>query len=103
MLAKIYQPARNAMTSGQAKTTPWVLEFSPEEARAIDPLMGWTSSGDMNSQVRLMFDTKEAAVEYATSNALPYTVFEPQKRKPNVRQGGYGDNFATNRRTVWTH
>ena len=103
MLAKIYQPARNAMTSGQAKTKTWVLEFSPEEARQIDPLMGWTSSGDMNSQVRLMFETKEAAVDYATSEGIPYTVFEPQMRKQNVRSGGYGDNFATNRRTVWTH
>ncbi|MCO4824500.1 MAG: ETC complex I subunit [Amylibacter sp.] len=103
MLAKIYQPARNAMTSGQAKTKTWMLEFNPEEARKIDPLMGWTSSGDMNSQVRLMFESKEAAVDYATSAGIPYTVFEPQKRKPNVRSGGYADNFSTNRRTVWTH
>jgi hypothetical protein len=103
MLARIYQPARNAMTSGQAKTKTWVLEFSPEEARSIDPLMGWTSSGDMNSQIRLMFESKEAAVDYAASNSIPYTVSDPQNRKQNVRAGGYGDNFATNRRTVWTH
>jgi len=103
MFAKIYQPARNAMTSGQAKTKSWVLEFTPEEARQIDPLMGWTSSGDMNSQLRLMFESKEAAIDYAKSEGLAYTVAEPQKRKQNVREGGYGDNFATNRRTVWTH
>lgn len=103
MLAKIYQPARNAMTSGQAKSKTWMLEFNPEEARKIDPLMGWTSSGDMNSQVRLMFESKVAAVDYATSAGIAYTVFEPQKRKQNVRSGGYADNFSTNRRTVWTH
>lgn len=103
MLAKIYQPARNAMTSGQAKSKTWMLEFNPEEARKIDPLMGWTSSGDMNSQVRLMFESKEAAVDYATSAGIPYTVFEPQTRKQNVRSGGYADNFSTNRRTIWTH
>ena len=103
MLARIYQPARNAMTSGQAKTKTWVLEFSPEERRSIDPLMGWTSSGDINSQVRLMFESKDAAVDYATSNGIAYVVREPQKRKPKIRSGGYGDNFATNRRTVWTH
>jgi NADH dehydrogenase len=57
----------------------------------------------MNSQVRLTFETKDAAVDYATSKGIPFTVFEPQKRKQNVRSGGYGDNFATNRRTVWTH
>jgi NADH dehydrogenase len=103
MLAKIYQPARNAMTSGQAKTKTWVLEFSQAEARQIDPLMGWTSSGDMNSQVRLTFETKVAAIDYAVSKGIAYTVSEAQKRKQNVRSGGYGDNFATNRRTVWTH
>ena len=42
MRARIYQPARNAMTSGQARTKKWVLEFAPEGAREIDPLMGWT-------------------------------------------------------------
>lgn len=103
MLARIYQPARNAMTSGQAKTKTWVLEFSPEEARGIDPLMGWTSSGDMNSQIRLLFESKDAAVDYASSNGIPFTVSDPHKRKQNLRSGGYGDNFATNRRAVWTH
>lgn len=103
MLAKIYQPARNAMTSGQAKTKNWVLEFSPAEARKVDPLMGWTSSSDMNSQIRLMFETKDAAIDYATSNGLTYVVHEPQKRKQNVRPNGYSENFATNRRVVWTH
>ncbi|MBR9864999.1 MAG: ETC complex I subunit [Rhodobacteraceae bacterium] len=103
MLARIYQPARNAMTSGQAKTKNWVLEFSPQEPRQIDPLMGWTGSGDMNSQIRLMFDSKDAAVDYASSNGIPYTIVDPKNRKQNVRSGGYGDNFATNRRAVWTH
>lgn len=103
MLAKIYQPARNAMTSGQAKTKTWVLEFNPEEAREIDPLMGWTSSGDMNSQIRLMFESKDAAIDYAATSGIAYVVNEPHKRKQNVRPGGYSDNFATNRRVVWTH
>lgn len=103
MLARIYQPARNAMQSGQAKTKTWILEFAPTEARKVDPLMGWTSSGDMNSQVKLSFESKEAAIEYATGKGIAYTVSEPQKRKPNVRNGGYGENFATNRRSVWTH
>ena len=103
MLARIYQPARNAMQSGQAKTKTWILEFAPETAREVDPLMGWTSSGDMNAQVKLNFDCKGAAIAYATGKGIAYTVTEPQKRKTNVRAGGYGDNFATNRRGVWTH
>lgn len=103
MLARIYQPARNAMQSGTAKSRKWVLEFAPEAARCLDPLMGWTSSSDMDSQVRLKFDTKEAAIEYAGQHGIDAQVFEPHKRKPVVRPGGYGENFATDRRCVWTH
>ena len=103
MLARIYQPARNAMQSGQAKTKTWILEFAPSEAREVDPLMGWTGSGDMNAQVMLSFDSKDAAIDYATGKGIAYTVAEPHKRKTNVRAGGYGENFATNRRGVWTH
>ncbi|KPP87412.1 MAG: ETC complex I subunit conserved region [Rhodobacteraceae bacterium HLUCCO07] len=103
MPARIYQPSRNAMTSGTAKTKHWVLEFAPAEARDIDPLMGWTSSGDTQSQVRMKFPTKEAALAYAESKGIDAVVLRPHKRKPNIRPGGYGDNFATSRRQVWTH
>lgn len=103
MIARIYQPARNAMQSGVGKTRQWVLEFAPESARSIDPLMGWTSSSDMDSQVRLKFDSKEAAIEYAQHHGIDAQVSEPHKRKPVIRQGGYGENFATNRRGSWTH
>lgn len=103
MRARIYQPARNAMQSGQAKTKNWVLEFAPDSAREIDPLMGWTGSSDMQSQVRMTFDSQEAAETYASGLGLEYVVCKPHKRKPVIRAGGYGENFATNRRTVWTH
>ncbi len=103
MRARIYQPAKTAMSSGSAKTKHWVLEFAPAEARSVDPLMGWTSSSDTQSQVKLKFDSKEAAVEYATDKGLDYIVQEPKKRKANIRSGGYGENFATNRRGAWTH
>jgi hypothetical protein len=62
MFARIYQPAKTAMSSGTAKAKLWVLEFAHSEARRIDPLMGWTSSDDTQTQVRLQFDTKDAAV-----------------------------------------
>ena len=103
MRARIYQPAKTATQSGSAKTKGWVLEFAPAEKREIDPLMGWTSSGDMDSQVRLRFDTKEAALAYAREHGIDATVMEPHKRKPNVRPRGYGENFATDRRGSWTH
>ena len=103
MRARIYQPARTAMSSGSAKTRTWVLEFVPETAREVDPLMGWTSSSDMHSQVRLTFPTKEAAVDYAEAKGIDAVVHDPKKRGANVRAGGYGENFATGRRGAWTH
>ena len=103
MRARIYRPAKNAMTSGMAKTRKWVLDFVPSSAREVDPLMGWTSSSDTQSQVRLRFDTKEAALDYAEDHGLEVQVIEPKTRKPNIRKGGYGENFATNRRGAWTH
>lgn len=103
MRARIFKPAKSAMSSGQAKTREWVLEYAPAEARSIDPLMGWTSSSDMNSQVRLRFDSCEAAQDYAKGHGIEAVVTKPKTRKPNVRPGGYGDNFATNRRGAWTH
>ncbi len=103
MRAKIFQPARTAMSSGTAKTNGWILEFDKTAARKIDPLMGWTSSSDTRTQIRLSFDTLDEAKEYAERNGVVVTIMQPKKRAQNIRQGGYGENFATNRRGVWTH
>jgi NADH dehydrogenase len=103
MPARIYQPARTAMSSGTAKTKNWVLEFASDQAREVDPLMGWTSSSDTQAQVRLTFASKEAALDYAKDKGIEAIVSEPKTRKPNIRPGGYGDNFATGRRGAWTH
>ncbi len=64
MTARIYKPAKTAMQSGNAKTKEWVLDFEPEQPREIEPLMGWTSSGDMRPQVQLRFDSAEEAIAY---------------------------------------
>ena len=103
MRARIYQPAKTAMSSGTAKTRVWVLEYAPDSAREVDPLMGWTSSNDMQSQVTLQFESKDAALEYAKDHNITADVIEPKKRKVNIRQRGYGENFATDRRAPWTH
>ena len=103
MRARIYQPAKTALSSGTARTRGWVLDFIPATARTVDPLMGWTSSDDTQAQVRLRFDTREQAEDYARENGIDAVVQDPNKRKANIRPGGYGDNFATNRRGVWTH
>ena len=100
MTARIYLPARNAMQAGQARDK-WILEFEPESPRQADPLMGWTSSSDMRSQVRLRFDSKEEAVAYATRSGLLYRVEEP---KPATRKlASYPDNFRPGRPTPWSH
>jgi len=101
MTARIYKPSKTAMQSGTAKTKEWVLDYEPEEPREIDPLMGWTSSGDMRQQVRLHFDTSEEAVAYCERLGIPYQVSED---KPLVRHViSYSDNFSYKRRDPWTH
>ena len=103
MRARIYQPARTAMQSGTAKTHQWVLEFAPASEREVDPLMGWTSSSDTQSQVRLKFETREAAEAYAAEKGLEFDLVTPKPRKANIRARGYGENFATDRKGAWTH
>jgi hypothetical protein len=101
MIARIYQPAKTAMQSGQANTQDWALDFVPEEPRQVEPLMGWTSSGDMRQQVRLRFGTKDEAIAYCERHGIAYQVFET-KTGPR-RAMSYSDNFAFNRRGAWTH
>jgi hypothetical protein len=101
MVARIYRPAKTAMQSGRANVKEWHLEFDPEMPRAIDPLMGWTSSSDMLSQIRLTFDTKEQAIAYAEKHGIAYAVFEPHQRKPKPKS--YSDNFRADRKQPWTH
>ena len=101
MTARIYQPAKTAMQSGQANTRAWVLDFEPEEPRQVEPLMGWTSSGDMRQQLRLRFASKEEAVAYCERHGLAYQVFDAEP--PKRRVISYSDNFAFNRRDAWTH
>ena len=101
MVARIYKPAKNAMQSGTAKTKEWVLDYEPEQPREVEPLMGWTSSGDMRQQLHLRFESAEEAVAYCERHGIPYQVFGAKK---TARHGlSYADNFAFNRREAWTH
>jgi hypothetical protein len=101
MIARIYKPAKTAMQSGTANTREWVLDYEPEQPRAVEPLMGWTSSGDMKQQLRLRFDTREEAIAYCEREGIPYQVFEA--RDGARRRMAYADNFAFHRRDAWTH
>lgn len=99
--ARIYKPARTAMQSGTARTREWVVVFEATEPKAVEPLMGWTSSGDTRQQVRLCFATKEEAVAYCEQHGIAYQVSEPKPAKRRVI--AYADNFAFSRRIPWTH
>ena len=101
MSARIYSPAKTAMQSGKTKTGTWVLEFEPAAPRSIEPLMGYTSSSDMKSQIRLTFESLENAKAYAEKNGIAYTVHQPHQ--PRRRKMAYSDNFAHNRVLPWTH
>jgi hypothetical protein len=101
MTARIYRPSKTAMQSGQANSRAWVLDFEPEQARQVEPLMGWTSSGDMRQQVRLQFNRKEEAVAYCERHGIAYQLSEP--KPPARRTIAYADNFAFRRRDAWTH
>ena len=91
MKARIYQPAKNAMQSGRAKTAMWVLEYEPETPRVPEPLMDSTSAGDTLGQVTLKFETCAAAEAFARKEGLAYSVSAPHERVVVPRN--YVDNY----------
>ena len=88
--AKIYKPTMTVMQSGKRNTKKWVLEFDTLDT-GINPLMGWETSKDTMSEVRLEFSNKDQAINYAKKNNIDYYVIEPQRRK--IIKKSYSDNF----------
>jgi ETC complex I subunit conserved region len=95
MKARIYKPAKTAMQSGRAKTQRWVLEFEPADRKTIEPLMGWTSSGDTPQQLRLEFDTEADAIAYCRRQGLEHEISTPAERK--IKFKSYASNFRWDR------
>ncbi|MFZ2868901.1 ETC complex I subunit [Zavarzinia sp.] len=91
MQARIYLPTKNAMQSGKANSRRWVLDFEPEAIRRLDPLMGWTGTTDMNGEVRMTFESKEAAIAYCEKHRIPFEVQEPKPFPLKIKT--YADNF----------
>jgi|TARA_B100000678_G_scaffold269366_1_gene256361 NADH dehydrogenase (ubiquinone) Fe-S protein 4 len=89
--AKIYIPTKTSMQSGLGKTNKWIIEFNTKDT-GIDPLMGWETSSDTLSEVKLEFSTKKSAIEYAKKNKIDFELIEPLKRKTNKKS--YADNFT---------
>ena len=88
--AKIYKPNKTAMQSGLGKTDKWILEFETKDPTS-NPLMGWESSSDTFTELRLEFSSEELAINYAKKKKIDYEIIEPKKRK--IVKKSYADNF----------
>lgn len=101
MTIKIYKPSKTAMQSGNGKSKKWLAEYISEVETSKDNLMGWNSSADTKSQIKIFFDTKDQAVEWAKNNDYQYFIEEPRKRKIKIKS--YASNFDINKKESWTH
>ena len=101
MTIKIYKPSKTAMQSGRGNTKKWLAEYISDISTTNDTLMGWTSSLDTKSQIKLFFENKESAIEWAEKNNFQFYVEEPQKR--NLLPKSYASNFNIDRKEPWTH
>ena len=88
--AKIYIPSKTATQSGRNNSRKWVLEFIKDNSNN-DHLMNWESSKDTQSQVKLYFDKKNSALNYAKKNNIDFDIIEPKKTKRIIKS--YADNF----------
>ena len=88
--AKIYIPNKNPMQSGLGKTDKWILEFETKDPTK-NPLMGWESSSDTYTELKLEFSSKDLAINYAKKKKIDFELIEPRKRK-TVKKS-YADNF----------
>ena len=101
MTIKIYKPSKSSMQSGLGKTKQWIAEFISEKDKIKDTLMGWNSSLDTKSQIKVFFTTKEQAIKWAKKNNYQYFVEDPKRRK--IKPKNYASNFDMNRKEPWTH
>ena len=88
--AKIYKPTKTAMQSGLGKNDKWIIEYITKNP-GINPLMGWESSTDTFSELKLEFSSKKLAIEYAKKNKINYEIIESKIRK--ISKKSYADNF----------
>ena len=101
MTIKIYKPAKTAMQAGRGKTKKWLAEYMSNSDNVKDSLMGWNSSLDTQSQIKIFFDTKEQAILWAKKNNYQFFVEEPKIKK--IKPKSYVSNFAIDRKEPWTH
>ena len=78
------------MQSGTAKKDKWILEFVTKDPTK-NPLMGWESSSDTLTELKLEFSSKDLAINYAKKKKIVFEIIEPKKRKTVIKS--YADNF----------
>ena len=88
--AIIYIPNKSPMQSGTSKSNKWILEFITKDPTK-NPLMGWESSSDTLTELKLEFSSKELAINYAKKKKIDFNLIEPKKRK--MVKKSYADNF----------
>ncbi len=101
MTIKIYKPAKTSMQSGLGKTKKWLAEYISDVDNIKDSLMGWNSSHDTQSQIKVFFETKEKAIDWAKKNNFQFYVEEPKNKI--IKPKSYASNFDINRKEPWTH
>jgi hypothetical protein len=91
MIARLYQRPKSSMQSGRARTGKWLLEIERAEPQRLDPLTGWSGSGETDTQLQLAFPTREAAIAYAEAHALQLEILPLGPRALKLQ--AYADNF----------
>ncbi len=82
---RVFSPARNIMQSAPFTEGTWIVQHIGVKTKAADPVMGWTSSCDVQSHVCLNFASKEEAIAYCDAHGLTYELSEPKKRKVQIK------------------
>ncbi len=90
-IARILEQERKTTQSGKANSGKWILEFERQQAHRPDPLTGWNGSGDTNTQVRIPFASKDAAIAYCGKHGLDYHVVPAAPVRLKIQ--AYADNF----------
>lgn len=93
MKVRIYRPTKSAMQSGKKNIKKWLMTPVEEnKTRQLNPLMGWTSSNDTETQLKFFFSSKEEAIKYAENEGFEYEVKEP--KTSTMKQKSYAENFT---------
>jgi hypothetical protein len=93
MKVKIYQPAKSAMQSGKKNNKEWRIEAVTEKnEKSLNPLMGWVSGNNTETQLQFKFPNKKEAIAFAKSQNFEYEIFEP--KTSSIKKKSYAQNFT---------